>query len=512
MSDPAIPDCWICGKAAIWARYEVPQGALCIGCGRRRHYHPAPCPVCQVRRPLAFLDDELIVCAGCAGVESPFACQECRSEEHLYGRHRCARCFLRERLTDLLSDPATGEINVKLQRCSTLWSTPNARRPRSGGCVRSPASVPRCSARWPVARCRSTTPPFGPGRRTQPHGYLRHLLAAVGVLDPYDPYIERMGPWLDGYVDTLPEHHRELLRRFGRWHVMKQMRQSASAGRLTRGTADAARHRVRTAARVLVYFDERGVTASTATQVDLDHYVARRGRLSGEHGFIRWLRTTGVNTAIRLPTLAQRPDPAVNVGEDHRWEMIDRLLHDDAIKRYARIGGLFTLLFAQRMIDIVAMKTSQISYIDEGLHVAFNNVAVAMPAPLDTLIAEHLTERGMSLHASRDTGWLFPGGSPGRHIATENIRRQLVEIGMKPYEGRKAALFQRLPTSPHPSWPTSSASATRTPPTGHDSQHATGAATSPSVHGDRLRMGSRTRPPVQGPGRLRSLLAARSAR
>jgi hypothetical protein len=56
----------------------------------------------------------------------------------------------------------------------------------------------------------------------------------------------------------------------------------------------------------------------------------------------------------------------------------------------------------------------------------------------------------MSLHGSRDTGWLFPGGSPGRHLNTENIRAQLVAIGMKPYEGRKATLFQLAADIPAP--------------------------------------------------------------
>jgi hypothetical protein len=121
--------------------------------------------------------------------------------------------------------------------------------------------------------------------------------------------------------------------------------------------------------------------------------------------------------------------------------IVDRLLHDASIKRYTRIGGLFTLLFAQPLSRIVAMKTSQITQIDDTLNVTFRSIAIPRPAPLDTLVREHLGSRGMSLHGSRDTVWLFPGGSPGRHLNTENIRAQLVAIGMKPYEGRKATLF-----------------------------------------------------------------------
>ncbi|MCF4121704.1 hypothetical protein L1785_11995 [Antribacter sp. KLBMP9083] len=73
-----------------------------------------------------------------------------------------------------------------------------------------------------------------------------------------------------------------------------------------------------------------------------------------------------------------------------------------------------------------------------------------MPPILDDLIREHANRRGQSLHVARDTGWFFPGGQPGRHLATENIRRDLVQIGVKPHENRKAAMFQLAANMPAP--------------------------------------------------------------
>ena len=198
-------------------------------------------------------------------------------------------------------------------------------------------------------------------------------------------------------------------------------------------------------------FDEHGVTAATATQSVLDAYIAEHGsKLSPEYGFISWLRRTRVNTTIRIPTLRARGEPTITVADEARWKVVDRLLHDTTIQRYTRIAALFMLLFAQPLSGIVAMRSSQGSRIDGTLHVTFRTVAIPMPAPLDALLEKHLDGRGMSLHGSRDTGWLFPGGSPGRHLNTENIRAQLVEIGMKPYEGRKAALLQLAADVPAP--------------------------------------------------------------
>ncbi|MGH3497455.1 MAG: hypothetical protein ACRDP1_08330 [Nocardioidaceae bacterium] len=445
------PACWICEKQTSWQRYEVPQGALCLGCGRRRHYHPAPCPVCRERRPLACLEDGLVVCAGCAGIPSPFACSECGSEEHLYGRFRCARCFLRERLTAHLSDPATGEVHERLRPLfgmlvnserpqTTIWWL--RKKPSIG------ADLLGQMARGELAISHDT---FRALPQHQARGYLRSLLAAAGVLEPFYPHVERMDAWLEEFLTEVPEHHRDLLRRYGRWHVLRDMRRAAAQGRLTSSVAHGGRRRVRVAAMVLAYFDHHGATAAEATQALLERYITEsKVVISAEHGFIAWLRATRINTNLKMPTTRRWSEPEITVAEDHRWAIVERLLHDSSIKRYTRIGGLFLLLFAQPLSRIVAMKSSQISHIEDILHVTFATIPVPMPVPLDALILEHLGQRGMSLHGSRGTGWLFPGGSPGQHLNTENIRAQLVAIGMKPYEGRKAALFQLAADMPAP--------------------------------------------------------------
>ncbi|MGQ9406483.1 hypothetical protein [Mycolicibacterium gilvum] len=97
------------------------------------------------------------------------------------------------------------------------------------------------------------------------------------------------------------------------------------------------------------------------------------------------------------------------------------------------------------------MRTSQVAITDDrAVHVTFSKIPVQMPPLLDDLIREHLEHRGKSLYASRGTGWLFRGGNPAAHLATENIRSQLVAIGIKPYENRKATLFHLSGDMPAP--------------------------------------------------------------
>ena len=239
--------------------------------------------------------------------------------------------------------------------------------------------------------------------------------------------------------------------------MLRQLRTTAAQGRLSKAITDRAREQISAAIRFLTFLDDHGLNAEVAVQADLENYqLATRATrpgvrtLSSEYAFIAWLRDSRINTRLKITSVTYGA-PAVTVSDDQRWTHVDRLLHDDTLRDYTRLGGLFTLLFAQPLTRIVAMRTSQVTLAPGGqVNVTFNTVPIQMPAVVDELLQGHIQRRGQSLYASRDTGWLFPGGRPGRHLETENIRGQLVEIGIKPHESRKAALFGLAAQMPAP--------------------------------------------------------------
>ena len=96
----------------------LPIGALCSKCRFALAYHPEACPECTQLRPLGYHSARtagVIVCASCACEVSVFACRQCGREDHPYSLDRCARCVLADRLTVLLTDPATGRVHRRLQ-------------------------------------------------------------------------------------------------------------------------------------------------------------------------------------------------------------------------------------------------------------------------------------------------------------------------------------------------------------------------------------------------------------
>lgn len=399
---------------------------------------------------MAYQRAESVVCASCAGADSVFACRDCGREEHPYGASRCARCILRERLTDLLRDPSTGTIHLRLR--AVFDELVDSERPQTGiwWLRKKPGIGPLLLAQMARGEIEISHDTFRHLPSDRAHDYLRSLLVAVGVLTPFEIRIERMLPWIEQVAADLPADQAALIRRFAHWHVLRGMRKASREDRLTQTIADGCRRRIRVAIEFLAFLDNHGASPATATQDLMERYQEHVGRaINDEYAFVVWLRDSRINTSLNIPYVP-RPAPAVTVSDEQRWAAVDRLLHDESLRRYTRIGGLFTLLFAQPLSRIVAMRTSQVTVADDTVHVAFSTLPIQMPAVLDGLIREHLDHRGKSLYASRDTGWLFPGGNPGRHLATENIRAQLVAIGIKPYENRKATLFQLAGDIPAP--------------------------------------------------------------
>lgn len=319
----------------------LPHGRLCVGCWRRRHYHPQQCPGCGQTRPLAYratddaADDAAEVkevCAGCVGAASVFACTECGSEEHPYGYTRCARCYVRELLTEVLTDPRTGQIHDRLVPVFELLTS--SRRPQTTywWLTKPGAIAPDILSGMVAGRLAISHDTF---REQLPmdrrHCYLRDLLTATGVLEPYWPAIERIHPWLVDLVAEHPAAHADVLNRYAHWHVLRRLRQHATAGTLTTAVVNAGRSSIRAAARLLDWADQHGDTIGELSQPQLEQYLAEHpGARSSAVTFLVWLGTSRTNTKIRVAHPPQML-PQVTMSDEARWRGVELLLHDTTI-------------------------------------------------------------------------------------------------------------------------------------------------------------------------------------
>ena len=404
-----------------------------------------------MRKPLGYLNTiGGTVCAACAGEVSVFACTKCGREDHPYEFDRCARCVLHERLTVLLSDPATGDIHEKLRPVfDTLVDGP---RPQTAiyWLKRRQRIGPGLLAQMARGQIAISHQSFNALPMDRTHNYVRDLLVAVGVLEHYEPFIERMTPWLATLGDPLNTHHRHLIDQFAHWKVLHHMRRQAGRGRLTNGVFQSSRSRLRRVVALLVWLEERGRSIETATQSDLEEYLVTRPKsVASELGqFLAWAGQTGLNHTL-TSTYQSSSEPQVTMSDADRWDHVNTLLHDESIRLHTRIAGLLMLLFAQPITTICAMRTTQVDATAGRVLVTFEDTPIEMPAPLAELIGTHLNRRGQASYASRDNGWLFPGGIPGKPLVTESIRRELVDRGIRPHSARHAALFALSGQVPH---------------------------------------------------------------
>lgn len=442
--------CQDCGRPQA-AGKKYPR--LCFGCRQRRHYHPAECPACHQVRPLAWpRPDGQVICAGCAGEPSIFACRQCGREDHPYNYRQCARCWLTQRLADILTNPATGTINAELVPLhDTLLA---GRRPRTTiRWLTKPGSIAAdvlrrfATGELPLHHdtFRHQLPP---GRR---YDYIRTLLMSTGVLPPAPIGIERILPWLTQLIADQPRPHAEIINRYAHWHLIRRLRRHAAAGTLTSSLVNGARANILLATRLADWSTSQGATLADLTQAQLERYLDEQPvALRTAAPFVHWLNTSGTNTRVLLRT-PDKAEPSVTMSDDHRWDSVDRLLHDHTITHYSRVAGLFMLLFSWPLNQILRIRHDQIENTHDGrILIRFDTIPIELPPGLSRLVIEQKDHHGLASYTVPGTTWLFPGRNPGSHMVTERVRRELVHHGIHPRQSRSAALFALASQIPAP--------------------------------------------------------------
>jgi hypothetical protein len=206
----------ICARCGRWRIVAAnwPLGSVCHSCYGIIRRHAGVCGRCRATRPLIGRDQvdghEVGVCGPCVGVAVDYACGGCGGEEAgIYVAGRCARCVLRDRLTDLLASPdghispqlaplveALGDVDDPFKAIAWLAHSPSAR-----------LLVRLATDGRPISHDLLDELPPGHAER-----YIRQTLVATGVLPERNEDLERIPVWLDTLLVGRPDHHAKLLR------------------------------------------------------------------------------------------------------------------------------------------------------------------------------------------------------------------------------------------------------------------------------------------------------------
>ena len=278
---------------------------------------------------------------------------------------------------------------------------------------------------------------------------------------------------------TLPAEHADLIGRFARWQVLRSLRRNAERGTLTQGTISAGRATIVTAVRFLAWLEVEAPPCPTLTQADLDRYVVEHpAGATLLAPFVCWAPDRSRQAQSRSPP-ASRPMPIVALSDAQRWAQVELLLHDDSIRLYARVAGLFTLLFAQPLARICGMRADQIGGTPDGRSRSASTPSrSSCPNRSTGSCSNKLARQGQASYASVPTHGCSPAPSPAGHLH-QGIRANSSPTASDPAQARKAAMFQLAAEIPTPILADILGLGPTPPSDGRPSQPATGATTPP---------------------------------
>lgn len=99
------------------------------------------------------------------------------------------------------------------------------------------------------------------------------------------------------------------------------------------------------------------------------------------------------------------------------------------------------LLYAQPLVRIAALQTSDITEEDDGLHLKLGKHPAVVPKPFADLLRTHMAHRpNLRTGSGPDSPWLFPGSRAGRHIDPMTITHRLLNLGVDRLGARSRAI------------------------------------------------------------------------
>lgn len=352
--------CSICGVERIVNTRTADGRPLCPECARRREH----CHRCNNEAPVkARTEDGEPLCGTCWN-KDPRSFDDCRTCGS-HGRLRnelCVRCAATASLEEFLRDgdgvpyPNADGIRDAFASadpaCLLEWLK------RSSGAV-----VLNSLIRRPQPITHDLLDEFWPDRTV--HAF-RAVLIAGGALPPRDEQLANFEQWFRHLRNTIADDaDRAVLVNYANWQITRRLRDKASHGPVSYHAVAYARRQTLHVSRFLAWLREEGIALEVLSQSDLDTYLAGEpeARLP-LRTFTQWLRKSRGQKGLEVP-LPGQARPLTGIAEDERWNLVNQLLHDEAISLTDRLVGLLVLLYAQRLCAVVSLKISAV-YEEDG--------------------------------------------------------------------------------------------------------------------------------------------------
>ena len=430
--------CARCGNSrAVWTRTADGQ-PLCGSCSRER----VPCSTCGKTRTVAARLPAGPLCSTCYRKDpaSLRPCTDCGTTERLYHHGLCTRCAAREHLLSLLAHDQGGlHPHAEAIYHALAGSNPDSlmqwlTRSSAAAVLTAISQAARSPAHADLDR-------FPQDKAVR---HLRKILVVGGILPARDERLAELEQWVTHKAGQIGDPaERRAARGFATWHHLRRLRGESARHHVTAEQADYVHNEVRAAVILIAWLRNRGTTLAACTQRDIDDWLAGgSGTCYHARSFVTWAAGRGHAGDVEIPRPA-RNETLSQLEEDRRWELVRRLLHDDARAVEDRVAGLLVLLYGQPLARIARLTRGQVTDSPGGVTLLLGTMPVELPEPLGGLVRRLLSHRHGRAVVGRtsDHPWLFPGGAPGHQISTAHLKARLAAIGIHGRSGRNTALM-----------------------------------------------------------------------
>jgi hypothetical protein len=363
------------GHHQIAARW--PDGGICGYCYQQAKRTRGTC-ACGHTGVLPGVINGAPVCRGCSGVVLNIDCTKCAAEDELYRGGRCQRCELGLQVDTLFTHPTTGVLAAPLIPMATALKAMD--RPNSGLTWIRQKHVTAFLQRF------ATTPTVThhgidalPASRTRE--YVRALLVAHRALEPHDAYRARFDDWAGQALDRVTDPaHREVIRRYIRWHHQRRMRQLDP---VPEGTFLRSKQAVTVAIELLNWLTAHDINLTDLDQGHLDAWQATgpSTRLVADR-FLAWaIRTHLVAPELKIQRHRRGTSTRMNTADQHH--ALQRVVHTKELTPRDRAAAILVLVFGQQIQDVVALTWDELTITPELVTLRIGDTGIALPAPLD---------------------------------------------------------------------------------------------------------------------------------
>jgi len=419
-----------------------PVGPVCQACYTAMLRSPAACARCRTSQPLIARDgDGTGICGPCAGHNVDYTCRQCGRPGNPYAHGRCAHCVLAGRVTDLLTGPG-GTISPQLQPLAAAFAQVSRPFTAIQWIRESPGA--RLLAQL-VAEDRPLShtlldelPP------TRGLHYIRQVMVQTAVLPERHEDLERVPSWLEHHLAGKPAGHASLVRPFLHWFLLRRARSRASTRRYPVSAGRDLRRQILVALELLAWADEQAITLEQLRQDDIDRWLDEEGtqRRNRIRDFLTWTAGRGLTRKLTVP-LIPRQDPADLLGDDERWQLLQRCLTDEALPADVRAAGALILLFGLQAQRIRHLTADHVVLQDNSTYLTAGRHPILLPPRLGAILRQLAIQPPAQLmiaHGPRAPRWLFPGRIPGQPIDNHSLTNRLNRHGISARPARNGAL------------------------------------------------------------------------